>query len=169
MKKTILLFPVLIAGCATNAPQTANVPNANVAVLTKSDNSSLVASSHSAQNTPPANSATQNPGGRNPMERAIDTAQMDADIAKTEKEYKQNPNDKTAKLALAAAYFVRAKALREVAQYRAALGDFRRGLKLDPENQEAKAMHDEIVRIFGEMKRELPKEGEEPPPLKKQS
>ena len=103
------------------------------------------------------------------MERAIDTAQMDADIAKTEKEYKQNPNDKTAKLALAAAYFVRAKALREVAQYRAALGDFRRGLKLDPENQEAKAMHDEIVRIFGEMKRELPKEGEEPPPLKKQS
>ncbi|MEJ7701898.1 MAG: hypothetical protein WKF71_19980 [Pyrinomonadaceae bacterium] len=66
---------------------------------------------------------------------------------------------------MAKALFVRAFALTEAAQYRAALGDFRKGLKLSPNDQAAQKMHDEIIRIFESINREPPKEGEEPKPL----
>ncbi len=96
------------------------------------------------------------------MARAVDVSQMTADIEKAEKEYKQNPKVKGA---LAQAYFGRAFALTEAAQYRAALGDFRKGLKLNPNDEDAKAMHDQIISIFKSINREPPKEGEEPTPL----
>ena len=53
----------------------------------------------------------------------------------------------------------------EAAQYRAALGDFRKGLKLNPDDKEAQSMHDQIIEIFTSIGREPPKEGEEPAPL----
>lgn len=62
---------------------------------------------------------------------------------------------------MATAYFERAFALTEAAQYSAALGDFRKGLKLNPADQKAKSMHDQIVGIYEGMGREVPKEGEE--------
>lgn len=99
------------------------------------------------------------------MEQTVDTSDMDAAIEKAAKNFKQKPTDAAAKTALAEAYFVRATALTEAAQYRAALGDYRRGLKLDPANSEAKEMQDQIISIFQLLKREPPKEGEEPAPL----
>jgi tetratricopeptide (TPR) repeat protein len=66
---------------------------------------------------------------------------------------------------LAKAYFDRAFLLTDAAQYRAALGDFRKGLKLNPSDAEAKKMHDQIISIFASIKREPPKEGEEPAPM----
>ena len=99
------------------------------------------------------------------MARAIDVGEMTADIEKNEKAFKQNPKEEKAKENLAKSYFVRAFALTEAAQYRAALGDFRKGLKLNPNDEEAKKMHDEILRIFASIKRQPPKEGEEPKPL----
>ena len=99
------------------------------------------------------------------MARPIDVSAMTADIEKAEKNYKANPNDEKAKNALAGAYFKRAFALTEAAQYRAALGDFRKGLKLNPNDQDAKQMHDQIISIFQSIGREPPKEGEEPAPL----
>jgi tetratricopeptide (TPR) repeat protein len=99
------------------------------------------------------------------MEREIDTSEMNVAIEKAAKEFKQKPNDAAAKTALAEAYFVRATALTEAAQYRSALGDYRRGLKLDPTNTEAKEMQDQIINIFQSLNREPPKEGTEPTPL----
>jgi hypothetical protein len=55
--------------------------------------------------------------------------------------------------------------LTDAAQYRAALGDFRKGLKLNPNDTKAKAMHDRIISIFASIGREPPKEGEEPAPM----
>ncbi len=99
------------------------------------------------------------------MAKSIDVAEMTAEIEKSEKAFKQNPKDEKAKDALAQSYFERAFALTDAAQYRAALGDFRKGLKLSPNDQEAKNMHDEILRIFASINREPPKEGEEPKPM----
>ena len=96
------------------------------------------------------------------MAKAIDVEEMTADIEKAEKAYKQNPK---AKEDLAKAYFVRATALTGAAQYRAALGDYRKGLKLNPSDEEARKMHDQILSIFKSIGREPPKEGEEPKPL----
>lgn len=97
-----------------------------------------------------------------PMARPIDVAEMTAAVEKAEQEFKKNPN---AKDDLAKAYFVRATALTDAAQYRAALGDYRKGLKLNPNEEEARKMHDQILNIFKSIGREPPKEGEEPKPL----
>lgn len=99
------------------------------------------------------------------MAKAIDVTEMTADIEKAEKAYKAKTSDEKTKNALAETYFVRAFALTEAAQYRAALGDFRKGLKLNPSAKEAKEMHDRIISIFQSINREPPKEGEEPLPL----
>jgi tetratricopeptide (TPR) repeat protein len=96
---------------------------------------------------------------------AIDTTEYDAEIAKAEKNFKAKSKDEAAKTALAEAYAKRAFALTQAAQYRAALGDFRKSLKLNPENAEAKSMHDQIVDIFKSLDREPPTEGAEPTPL----
>ena len=171
---TVLSFLALISiGCSSAARQTANTnvaPQKNVSEQ-QSDNS-MVVSSHSKEaekNAPAQESKTHSDAsssGSSPMARAVDVAQMTADVEKAEKVFKQNQKDEKAKGKLAEAYFVRAFALTDAAQYRSALGDFRRGLKLNPNNAEAKAMHDRIIDIFeNSLHRDPPKEGEEPPPL----
>jgi tetratricopeptide (TPR) repeat protein len=90
---------------------------------------------------------------------------MTVAIEKAEKDYNARQSDAKAKEKLGEAYFTRAFALTEAAQYRAALGDFRKGLKLKPDDKDAKAMHDRIISIFQSINREPPKEGEEPPPM----
>ena len=100
-----------------------------------------------------------------PMSRAIDVTEFNENIEKAKKELEANSQNIEVKNNLATAYFERAFALTEAAQYRAALGDFRKGLKLNPNDREAKEMHDQIAGIFKALGRELPKEGEEPPPL----
>jgi tetratricopeptide (TPR) repeat protein len=171
MKYTILLFfPIFFAACsAANAPQTANAvaaPNANATAVKTETAPPIIAPGHSSGETAAApNSQSAKNKGSNPNERPIDTSEMDAAIVKGEKDFKARPNDAAAKKALADAYAARGFALTQAAQYRAALGDFRKCLKLDSSNAEARAMHDRIIQIFQSLQREPPKEGEEPPPL----
>ena len=95
----------------------------------------------------------------------IETSEFDKEIAEAEKKVKANPNDEAAKKALAEAYYKRGFALTEARQYASAIGDFRRVLKYDPENADAKKWIGTIVGIYDSINREYPKEGEEPPPL----
>ncbi len=168
MKKVLVLsLAMLISIGCNSAAQQANVPsNSNTATV--KTNSSAIVSSHSDEAgktvAPPSDKPTSS-STESPMARPIDVAEMTADIEQAEKQYRKNQKDEKAKDELAKAYFIRATALTDAAQYRAALGDYRKGLKLDPDNAEAKQMHDEIIRIFGQMNREPPKEGTEPPPL----
>ena len=99
------------------------------------------------------------------MQKGVDVSEMTAAIEKAEKEFKAKPADPKAKEDLATAYFKRAFELTSAAQYSAALGDFRKGLKLNPNDKEAKDMHDQIVSIYESMGREAPKEGEEKAPM----
>jgi tetratricopeptide (TPR) repeat protein len=169
MKKALVIgfFAVALAACSDSAQQAHNASNTTVSNGRSAD--SLVTSSHSSDKMPGANGAAQNGAPKtqteSPMAKQIDVSELTANIEKAEKDYKAKQTDAKAKDSLAEAYFARAFALTEAAQYRSALGDFRKGLKLDPDNTDAKKMHDEILRIFAGMKREPPKEGEEPPPM----
>ena len=96
---------------------------------------------------------------------AIDTSTFDATIDSAEKDVKSKPNDEAAKKKLSQAYFQRAVALTDARQYASALGDYRRAVKNDPNNAEAKDWIDQIVMIYDSMKKQYPQEGEEPPPL----
>ena len=95
----------------------------------------------------------------------LDTTVYDTAIASADRELKSKPSDEAAKKALVEAYFARGFALTEARQYASALGDYRRALKLDPNHAESKKWLDQIVGIYSMLKKEAPKEGEEPPPL----
>ncbi|MCY7348763.1 MAG: tetratricopeptide repeat protein [Pyrinomonadaceae bacterium] len=169
MKKYLIisLASLISIGCGGAAQQTATTTtNANTAVnaltvQTTTSNQAIV-SSHSNDAGKTALPSGNTPAGESPMAKPIDVATMTADIEKAEQEYKKNPKTKNE---LARAYFVRATVLTGAAQYRAALGDYRKGLKLDPTDESAKKMHDEIISIFKQLNREPPKEGEESAPM----
>lgn len=182
MKKVaVLSFGIFtLIGCGGNGSGNAEAPkaaisNANTAVVVNRQQSETVAA-HStekslspASNTAvsPANAASGQAAGstESPMARAIDVSAQTAQIEAAEKEYKAKSGDAKVKENLAKSYFDRAFLLTEAAQYRAALGDFRKGLKLNPADAEAKKMHDQIITIFASIGRQPPKEGEEPQPM----
>ncbi len=165
MKKllTLGLLAIFVSACSTASEPVAQSKNANDAT-NKSGGLPTIASHSQNSSTAPAEPSGAKPEGVSPMMKPLDVSKMTADIEKAKVAYDKNPKDETATKALAKAYFERASALTGVAQYRAALGDYRKGLKLDPNDEPAKKMHDEIIRIFESMGREAPKEGEEPPP-----
>ena len=95
----------------------------------------------------------------------IDTKEFDTAIASAEVALGKKPNDESAKKALSIAYYKRAEALTAARQYASALGDYRRTVKHDPSNADAKEWIERITQIYDSINRESPKEGEEPPPL----
>ncbi|MDQ3799186.1 MAG: hypothetical protein M3384_07040 [Acidobacteriota bacterium] len=182
-KKAVIGFLALavLTACGNSAqvetqPQ-ANDTNASQQQQQRRNADSLVTTSHSSDKTQGANNPAAQPQQQqqqngaprtqteSPMAKPIDVSEMTAAIEKAEKDYKARSADAKTKERLAEAYFTRAFALTEAAQYRAALGDFPKGLKLNADHKDARAMHDRIISIFGSVKREPPKEGEEPPPM----
>lgn len=167
MKKIIIsiLSALALTGCGGSS--TANQQSVNVS--TQSSNNSMVVSSHSSESqtksnttvVPKSDTKTKWTQSGNP----IDTAKFDAEVAKAEKDLKAKPKDDAAKKALAAAYVNRGLALTDARQYASALGDYRRAVKYDPDNADAKKWIEEIITIYDSINREYPKEGEEPPPL----
>jgi TolA-binding protein len=173
MKKFVFfsLAVLFLAACGNGVQmQNQDQAAASPAPAAQKPGSELSVVSHSTENqfppskTPESGSANSASGG-SPMARAIDVTAMTEAIAKAEKAYKKAPKNEQVKMALADAYFDRALALTDAAQYRAALGDFRKGLKLNPNDEEAKNMHDQIISIFKSIGREPPREGEEPAPM----
>ncbi|CAN5744738.1 hypothetical protein BH24ACI2_BH24ACI2_06630 [soil metagenome] len=166
MKKiTVLLFLALTAfGCGNAVQQTADV-NAPA----QNSNDSLVVSSHSGENystenptiVPKSETRTKWKQSGDPIE----VTSFNAEIAQAEKNLEAKPNDQATKKALAEAYLKRAIALTDARQYASALGDYRRALKYDVSNPEAKNGRDEIISIYESLNRDYPQEGEEPPPL----
>ena len=173
MKKIAIIgigFLFLI-GC-NNAP-TKVQQNTNVNLtVNKTDEVSTV-SSHSQTKTdvqspdtlaavvPKSDTKTKWTQSGNP----IDTSSFDSEIKEGEIKQKANQKDESLKKSLAEAYVKRGVALTDARQYASALGDYRRALKLDPANEEAKKWIEQIIAIYESINRSYPKEGEEPPPL----
>ena len=133
MKKFVFLSAAVLflAGCASD-PQVrpANQAAGNQYPAAQKPGTEVPVTAHSTENQfPPAKNGNANSSsGSSPMSKAVDVGAMTANIETAEKAYQKEPKNSQAKTDLAHAYFVRAFALTEAAQYRAALGDFRKGL-----------------------------------------
>lgn len=140
--------------------------NTNNAVVTSKNEKPQTAIAHSLENQTPKNDAPASEKSKwTQSGDPIDTKEFDAAIASAEVAFGKKPSDNEVKKALGASYFNRAEALTKARQYASALGDYRKAMKYDPSNETAKEWIDQIIMIYGSIKREYPKEGEEPPPL----
>lgn len=167
MSKPAILFALAacaLAAAACGAPgPTAKTTNTNTqaantqtSIQHGNDPSSGggVASSHGAAPQTGA-SATKPP---------VETPELDAKIEKAEAKAKAAGASDTDKKAAAHAYFERANFFRGEGSpvlYKFALADYRRGLRYDPANEDARAKMDEIVTIYKQMGRPVPELGNE--------
>lgn len=170
MKLYLIGAAALLAVGCSNAPQVSQTSNSANLAPQRAEKMETVAA-HTTENQNPTmrnvNAAAQ-AGGKTKWTQSgepIDTAEFDAAIAKAEKDAKARPTDEAANKAASEAYFKRGFALTQARQYATAIGDYRKALKYDPENAEAKDWIEQIVGIYEMMNKEYPKEGEEPPPL----
>jgi tetratricopeptide (TPR) repeat protein len=163
MKKILVLLvsAIFFVGCNNAAKPVAQDTNAAKPGNTERSQTAI---SHTTENqTPPANTGA--PSKWKQSGDPIDTKVYDTAIATAEVAFKKKQDDAAAKKALAEAYYKRADALTAARQYASALGDYRRTLKYDPENKDAKDWIEKITMIYGSMNKEAPPEGQEPPPL----
>jgi len=164
---SLCLTAILLIGCDGSNLRPVSETNANAAAANREKPQTAIA--HSGENKmPPAYSSNSNaaPGGRwSQGGDAIDTTKLDSAVMSAEKALTAKPNDASAKNAAANAFLARATALTEARQYASALGDYRRTLKHEPSNADAKQWVDQITMIYASLGRDAPKEGEEPPPL----
>jgi len=164
MKASFLLFIAALAAAGCTSNQAPVSQNTNAAAPANSGRPQSVIA-HTTENQPPPSSSNSEPGKWSAGGDPVDTAKFDGTIAEAEKIVKSKPGDAAAKKLLSEAYYDRGDALTKARQYASALGDYRRALKYDPENQEAKDWIGQIVNIYKMLKKDPPKEGEEPPPL----
>lgn len=165
----IALSLCLSVACSNqNAQVSSNNSNAGNAVPMRAEklqDTAVHTTENLPQNAAPSNSNT-GAGKWSQGGDAIDTSKFDKAIADADKALKAKPADEAAKTAAAQAYFERGFALTEARQYASAIGDYRRSLKIDPNHEESLKWVDQIVGIYKMLKKEAPKPGEEPPPLK---
>ena len=156
----VVLCSILLFSCDSNTPRPVANSNGDAANLPSRPQTAIAHSSE--KQTPPSNAAK---GAWSQSGEAFDTSALDKAVTVGEKGVATKPDDDAAKKALAKAYYDRAVALTDKRQYASALGDYRRTLKYDPSNADAKEWIDKIVMIYESLGRSAPKEGEEPPPL----
>jgi tetratricopeptide (TPR) repeat protein len=164
MKKYLVILSLCIISVGCNNAAKPVAQNGN-AVTSGSPDRSQTAIAHSSENQtpPPGNTGTTSHWKQSGD--PIDTKTYDAAIASAEVAFKKKSDDAAVKKTLAEAYYKRGVALTDARQYASALGDYRRTVKYDPSNADAKGWIDKIIAIYDSMGREYPKEGEEPPPL----
>ena len=166
IKQNLLLvtaFALISIGCTNAAKPVAQSNNATTATPDKSQ-TAIAHSSEPKADAPYANK-TGDSGKWTASGDPIDTAKLDAAVVSAEKALAGKPTDDKLKMALAEAFYKRAVALTDARQYASAIGDYRRTLKHDPSNADAKEWVEKITMIYDSLKRQAPKEGEEPPPL----
>jgi len=164
------LGTVLCGACNSSAPTPVANSNANAPAdrpMRSGQMQQQNTIAHTTENQPPRTATNASGPPKASGGEPIDTAKFDGVVAEAEKTVKSKPNDEQAKKTLAQAYFDRAFALTQppARQYAAALGDYRRALKYDPNHGESKQWITQISTIFRSLGKEPPKEGEEPAPL----
>jgi tetratricopeptide (TPR) repeat protein len=164
MRYTLLLLTAAFFSACAQGPQVVAVNNTAPVNQTNRAERPQTAIAHTTEGRP-ATEASPTGGKWSQGGEPIDTARFDGVIAAAESSVKAKPNDEAAKKTLSQAYFDRADALTQARQYASALGDYRRALKADPSNEDAKKWIDQIISIYDMLKKDYPKEGEEPPPL----
>ena len=158
---------LLLAACSNNPPAPATRDNANAASNSTQSNSANgantsgvgVVSSHGGGAAAPAGSSSGSD-----LKPPVETPELDAKIKSAEAKAKAAGATDADKKAAAAAYFARADFFRDKGMpvlYKFSLADYRRGLRYDPTNRDARDKMDEIVQIYQSMGRPVPELGNE--------
>lgn len=141
----------------SNAPAADTAPAANTSAPS-------VASSHGGGGA--ANSGSPPPGGPSaPDKPPVATPELDEKIEKAEAKAKAASASAADKQAAAAAHMARGNYYynaQDTRLYRYALGDFRRALRYEPGNAEAKEKIEMIESIYRSLGRPVPDNGLEP-------
>jgi hypothetical protein len=114
-----------------------------------------------AHGTPSTGKSAPPAGGQS----SIDTVELDKKVEQAETKAKAPKATPADKQAVAAAYLERGNVFYSAGKpllYKFALRDFRRTLRYDPNNEEARAKQQEIIRIYQSMGRPVPELGNEP-------
>jgi hypothetical protein len=96
-----------------------------------------------------------------------DTSRLDAKIEGAASKAHAPGASREEKLAAAALYLVRANlfyAAQQPSVYKLALGDFRRVLRLQPDNEEARSKAEQIIEIYTQLGKPVPENGTESDP-----
>ena len=169
MTRQVMIFLAVAVAASCNSAPTQTTQNTNAAVEPQRAEKLQTTTAHTTENQPQKIPNSTDPAGGNSKwsqsGNPIDTAKFDGVIAAAEKTVAAQPTDENAKKILSQAYYDRGFALTGARQYASALGDYRRALKYDPTNEEAQNWIDQIISIYGMLKKDYPKEGEEPPAL----
>jgi hypothetical protein len=145
-----------------------SVPPTQTSNTASGSNGLPVAPAHGdAAAAPPSasNPSSANTSPDRNEQAGIDTAALDAKIEKAEAKAKAKSATQGDKLAAAAAYLERANIFMNAgrpALYKYALRDYRRTLRYQPDNQQAKESAATIVSIYQSMGRPVPELGNEP-------
>ena len=154
------------AGAAppANARSTTTTATTTTTTAQPANDGLPVATSHGAPPPPPAPSGAGGPAMGGPS-GGPDTSALDAKIEQAEARAKAAGASNADKKAAAAAYLERANVLmyaQNPSLYKFALRDFRRTLKYDPANEEARSKKQQIEDIYQSMGRPIPELGNEP-------
>jgi tetratricopeptide (TPR) repeat protein len=168
----IAAFGLFLAGCSDSAPTVSDQPVGNTENAQQPETvaAHTLDKEQDAKAMPTADNTNQVEKSDKPTRwtrsgTPIDVAEFNAEIASAEKKLKADSADETLKKNLSEAFTKRGVALTNAQQYAAAIGDFRRALKYDADNEIAKTWISQITSIYKGLNREAPKEGEEPEPL----
>jgi len=166
MKKLLLIAGIAMLASACDSARPVQSTNSATSKPPTNEKPQTAIAHSSEKQTPPAAPAANGEKSKwTQSGDAIDTAKFDAAVMTAKKTLDGKPTNASAQKVLADAYYERAVALTDARQYASALGDYRRTLKLDSANADAKEWIDKIIMIYDGLKKEYPKEGEEPPPL----
>jgi tetratricopeptide (TPR) repeat protein len=170
-KIAVFIFSILFfVACDKTAQQ---APTADASASNRTNDSQIVSGHSQAENSNFAgqqNSAALVPKSETKTKwtqsgTPIDVSEFNEEIARAEKNLKAKPKDAQARKTAAEAFLKRAIVLTDARQYASALGDYRRVLKYDAENEDAKKWISQIIEIYEGLNKEAPPAGEEPPPL----
>lgn len=168
IKLAYVSFALFVLSACNSSPSQTNVVNSTATQSAPTQNRPQtvevppVSAAHGGATSAPANVPAPNSSAPSADKPGIPTPELDAKIAKAEEKAKAAKATDADKRAAADAYVERANVYYTAQQpslYKFALGDFRRALRYDPKNSEAKDKMDQIVSIYQSMGRPVPGNG----------
>lgn len=152
---TVFITCFLLAGCSSSPPAVVTNQSSNSAAKSAPQGSGQGGADASNLGVVPSHGDSAQSGGTSSGEKpSVATPELDAKIEKAAAKAKAPGASESDKKAAAKAYFDRADYYREQGLpvlYKFALADYRRGLRLDSSNEDARAKMDEIVSIYQSM------------------
>ncbi|HYP01315.1 MAG TPA: hypothetical protein VER76_14085 [Pyrinomonadaceae bacterium] len=156
------------AACGSPSSNTNNrgvANNSNASAGTTTQTGGAIPPVSSAHGGAPAGATSPAAPSGAATKPGLETAALDAKIEKAEAKAKAGGASQADKVAAAAALVERGNLYRDAGQpalYKFALGDYRRALRYQPDNAEAREKMNEIVGIYQSMGRPVPTNGSDP-------